>query len=417
MSRDLRGIAIFAAAALLLVMARGRIAGGAAAAISMAPDSAIEHGARAARATQQAPPVTVFGVPVVTLTRPEDKSAKQPRFVEATILPSAGMNVLELKAYWPGKGVIPVIQSPRMTDAKRMIEYGNDEFNNENFKIGGAILLPYPNRIRGEVSADGKTILVKMGDRTVALPANWHGKNPGARLVAMHGLILGSKFGDVKQENGAEASTVSADLHAGNFGGHWLSDTDVSVRVALRDESLDLEVTAKNVGKELLPMAIGWHPYFNIPSGERGQARLHIPADMRVMVNNYDDVFPRGQLASVAGTPYDFRAAGGAALDGTYMDDGFTDFKRDAEGRAEFEVIDPKADYGLRILALSREIRSVQVYSPLDQTFVAVEPQYNLADPYNKHVWHDLDTGVVWLKPGESTTWHVRLELFVPAEK
>lgn len=416
MSKILRRIAIFAAAAALLMMARGRIAVGSAGASSMALNTAIEHGGRTTPTTQQAAPVTVFGAPVVTLTRPEDKSAKQPRFVEATILPSAGMNVIELKAYWPGKGVIPVIQSPNLSDAKRMLEYGNDEFNNENFKIGGAILLPYPNRIRGDVSADGKTILVKMGDKTVSLPANWHGKNPGARLVAMHGLILGSKFGDVKQENGLEASTVSADLHAGNFGGHWLSDTDVTVRAALRDASLDLEVTAKNVGKELMPMAIGWHPYFNIPSGDRAQARLHIPAGMREMANNYDDVFPRGQLASVGGTPYDFRAAGGAPLNHTYLDDGFTDFQRDAEGRAAFEVMDPKADYGLRILALSREIRTVQVYSPLDQTFVAVEPQYNLTDPYNKHVWHDLDTGVVWLKPGESTTWHVRLELFEPGK-
>jgi len=367
--------------------------------------------------TQPTAPVTVFGAPVVTLTRPHEATARKPQFVEATILPSVGMNVLELKAYWPGKGNIQVIQSPDISDAKRMLEYGNDEFSNESFQLGGAILLPYANRIRGELSADGKEILTKIDGREVALPANWHGKNPGAPRVAMHGLILGAKFGDVKEQNGPRESSASAILHAGNFGGHWLSKTDVTVEMTLKNESVDLEVTARNAGNEALPMAIGWHPYFNFPSGDRQQGRLRIPASMRVMVNNYDDVFPRGQLASVLNTPYDFRAAGGALLRDLYLDDCFTNLQRNPNGSVTMEMIDPKADYGLRIEALSREIKSVQVYAPPAQSYVAVEPQYNLADPFDKKVWHNLDTGVVWLKPGESTTWHVRLELFEPDEK
>ena len=408
-SKATRNFVLFMAAGILLTATLGRTAvwgTGASTTASAEPaPKAIE---------QEAAPVTVFGDPVVTLTRPQDTGAKQPRFVEAAVVPSVGMNLLELKAYWPGTGVIEVIQSPRMTDAKRMLEYGNDEFSNESFKIGGAFLLPYPNRIRGDMSEDGKTILAKIGDRTVPLPANWHGKNPGARLVAMHGLILGAKFGDVKEENGAEESHVRAEFHAGDFGGHWLSKTDVSVAMTLKNESLDIEVTAKNVGDEALPMAIGWHPYFNFPSGDRSQGRLEIPAELRMMVNNYDDVFPRGQLDSVENTPYDFRAPGGAALNDLFMDDCFTGLQRNADGSATMEVIDPEADYGLKIQALSREIKSVQIYAPPEQSYVVVEPQYNLTDPFNKHVWRDLDTGVVWLKPGESTTWHVRLELFTP---
>jgi aldose 1-epimerase len=45
-----------------------------------------------------------------------------------------------------------------------------------------------------------------------------------------------------------------------------------------------------------------------------------------------------------------------------------------------------------------------------------VEPQYNLADPYNKKIWGNRDTGMLSLKPGESTTWHVKLELFTPGK-
>lgn len=108
-------------------------------------------GTKMESAQAESAPVTIFGVPVVTLTRPVVQDKDQPQFVEATIVPSAGMNLLELKALWPGRGEVSVIQSPNISDAKRMLEYGNDEFGDENFKIGGAILLPYPNRIRGQL--------------------------------------------------------------------------------------------------------------------------------------------------------------------------------------------------------------------------------------------------------------------------
>jgi len=58
----------------------------------------------------------------------------------------------------------------------------------------------------------------------------------------------------------------------------------------------------------------------------------------------------------------------------------------------------------------------VQVYAPLDKSFVALEPQFNLNDPFGKE-WKGIDTKMVTLKPGESVTWKVRLELFFPATK
>ena len=45
--------------------------------------------------------------------------------------------------------------------------------------------------------------------------------------------------------------------------------------------------------------------------------------------------------------------------------------------------------------------------------FVAIEHQYNFGDPFGKE-WGSTDTGMVTLKPGQSTKWHVRLKVFVP---
>ena len=365
--------------------------------------------------TAQVTPITIGGEAAVVLTRPRLRDRKKPQFLGATILPGNGMNLLQIRAYLPGKGDIDVINAPNLPDAKELLENQNDAFGNKSFSMGGAILLPYPNRIRGKLSADGKTIETTMAGKPLSLPANWKGKKPGAEVHAMHGLIMSAHFQDVRFHNGPVESTVSGFLHGGNFDRHWPSKTDVGVRMILKNETLDVIVTAKNVGSEKLPMAISFHPYFNFPSGNRAQARLHLPADMRAIVNNYDDVFPTGKLVTVKGTPYDFTAPGGAALGPTlYMDDCFTNLKRNAAGNAVVEVIDPAAKYGLRITALSPQIKAIQAYAPPDKEFIVLEPQFNLADPFNTQIWGHRNTGMDWLAPGESVSWHVRLELFIP---
>jgi len=44
---------------------------------------------------------------------------------------------------------------------------------------------------------------------------------------------------------------------------------------------------------------------------------------------------------------------------------------------------------------------------------VALEEQYNFGDPFSS-VWKGMNTGMVTLAPGQSTTWKVRLQLFTP---
>jgi aldose 1-epimerase len=361
--------------------------------------------------------ILIGGEPAVTLVRPKLADKTKPSFLEAVVLPGNGMNLLQVKAYLPGKGDINLLDAPDLQGAKDLLENQNDAFGNKSFSMGGAILLPYPNRIRGKLSADDKTIETMIDGKMMSLPANWKGKKPGAEVHAMHGLIMSAHFQDVKEHNGPAESSVSAFLHGGNFDGHWPSKTDVGVRMILKSDALDVIVTAKNVGNERLPMAISFHPYFRFPSGERAQARLHLPADMRVLVNNYDDVFPTGKVVSVRGTPYNFTAPNGAAFGPTlYMDDCFTDLKRNAAGNAVIEITDPAAHYGLRLIGMSPQIKAIQVYAPPDKNYVVVEPQFNLADPFNTKIWGRRNTGMVFLQPGQSVSWHVRLELFVPAQ-
>ena len=76
-------------------------------------------------------------------------------------------------------------------------------------------------------------------------------------------------------------------------------------------------------------------------------------------------------------------------------------------------LTDPQAHYGIDIEGVSPTIKTVQVYSPHGMNFLAVEDQFNFVDPFGKE-WKRMDTGMVTLHPGQSTTWEVRLQLFTP---
>jgi aldose 1-epimerase len=369
------------------------------------------------------PPVAatpqIGGQDVVKLQRTATSAGAKPEFLTATILPGRGMNLFQITANIPGKGETQIFFAPTLEEAASTLSGGPDDTNgNKSFSFGGAFLVPYPNRIRGKLSADGKTITTSWNGKPLTLPANWKGKKPGAEPHAMHGLILASKTDSISTENTADGQTATGVIHAGNFGGYWPSSTDLTVSISLNGGAVDATITAKNVGNDPEPMSIGWHPYFAIPSGDRKQARLHVPAEGAAQVNNYDDVFPTGKLLPVKtaeGGKYDFNAPVGKPLGDTFLDDNFAKLKR-TDGKVVVDLSDPASSYGIHIEGISPEIKTVQVYAPPDKQFTAIEEQYNFGDPFAKAVWKGMDTGMVTLKPGESTTWHVRLELFTPGK-
>ncbi|MGA8742512.1 MAG: aldose 1-epimerase [Terracidiphilus sp.] len=352
----------------------------------------------------------IGGQKIVTVTR-KPVSTTKPEFTSITVMPGRGMEVLQITANFPGRGNVDVLASPDVAAAKKMLDQDDDANGDLGYRLGSVFLVPYPNRIRGKLSADGKTLTTQWQGHTITLPANNIGKNPGAERHAMHGLILKAKTDDVAEKTIPGGMEVTGVIHAGDFGGHWLSKTDLDFTITLTADAVDAVVVAKNVGNEAEPIAIGWHPYFNIPSGDRTQVRLHVPASMLATVDNYDNVFPTGKLVPVTGQ-YDLRAPGGKALDKNFYDDNWSHLEW-KNGVVTVSIIDPAAKYGVKIEGVSPEIKTIQAYAPPGKNFVAVEHQFNFADPFGKE-WGSMDTGMVTLKPGQSTKWHVRLRVFVP---
>jgi galactose mutarotase-like enzyme len=353
----------------------------------------------------------IGGQKIVTLNRAAVSTTK-PEFTSVTLAPGRGMEILQITANFPGKGNVNVLASPPLEGAKQMLDVGDTAFGDMGYRLGAAFLVPYPNRIRGKLSADGKTLTTEWQGHTLTLPANNIGRLPTAERHAMHGLILKAKTDEITTKKTADGEEVTGIIHAGDFGGHWLSKTDLAITVRLTAESVDAIIVARNVGGEDEPIAIAWHPYFNLPSGDRTQAKVRIPASNIAEVDGYDNVFPTGKILPVDKTRYDLRADGGTPLAKEFFDDnwGHIDWK---DGVATVQVIDPAAHYGVNIEGVSPEIKTIQMYAPPAANFVAIEHQYNLADPFGKE-WGKTDTHMVTLKPGQSTKWQVRLRVFVP---
>jgi galactose mutarotase-like enzyme len=351
-------------------------------------------------------------IEVVNLRRPRPADPGRPAFLSADLLPERGMMTLQITAHLPGRGTTELLHAPSPEEAFAAPE---DFPGNASFGLGGAILLPYANRIPGTLSPDRRTIATRVPGGTVHLPANGGHWKPGGELYAIHGLMLAARMDEVRRAATDQEDRATATFHAGDFGGRWISQTDVRCESVLRSDSFTLTVTATNAGSDPrrpLPMGIGWHPYFMLPSGRREQARLHLPAHRRVLVN--EDGLPTGEVVPVAGSLFDFSAPGGRPLGALPLDDCFVDLDRSPDGAVTTELIDPAAAYGLRIVAASPSIQAVQIYGPPDAPFLAIEPQLNWADPFGGQWGPEVETGMALLDPGVSVVYSVRLELSVP---
>ncbi len=349
----------------------------------------------------------VGGAEVLTLSRRPTSEGRKLEFLSMTLFPGRGMNVFQITANIPGKGEVPLLKSPTLSEAAAQLNgTGPDEFGNLNHSFGGAFLIPFSSRIGGTLSADGKTVVATWQGRAISLPVDFMGK------YAVHGLINQNKVEDIHVRSTHDGEIATGVIHAGDFGGHWLSQTDLSFKITLAGRAIDISVVAKNVGKESEPIAIGWHPYLAIPSGNRSQARVHIPAGTRAEVDTVDGR-PTGKLIPVEGTAFDFTSPDGALLNES-MNTNFSHLTRTG-GAVDAWLADPASSYGIRIEGRSPHINTVHLYSPMNNTFAAIEEQFNFQDPFGEE-WGTMDTGMVTLHPGESTEWKVRLELFTPKQ-
>lgn len=159
----------------------------------------------------------------------------------------------------------------------------------------GALIGRFGNRIAdGKFSLDGEEYTL----------ATNNGKNH------LHGGKVGfdSKIWHVTECGGDEPSLVlqytSADKEEGYPG-----ELDVAVRYALTEDNA-LSINYKATTDKRTPINLTNHSYFNLAGYDSGDILTHelwIDADSYLPTD--DTLIPTGEIASVAGTPFDFREA------------------------------------------------------------------------------------------------------------
>jgi aldose 1-epimerase len=348
------------------------------------------------------------GQDAILLQRSQFGGTTGPEFLSATLLPGRGMNVLQITAYLPDKGEVSLLASPSLGEANRLMNgTGGDENGGESLEMGGAIEVPWAGRISGTPSVDGKSLTAVWHGRRLSLPAVGDGG------MAAGGLLL--KRVSVAQNSNVmpDGGEAKASFHAGDFNGHWISQTDVTTTVVLSGRSIEMTVQARNTGTEAEPIGIGWQPRFAILSGKRGQATLRLPVAEHAEVGDRRSGLPNGRLVPVAGTDYDFTRRNGVPLGSLSLDDCFVNLKQAFMDTGPVaELRDPDSDYGLRITAMTSNIKAMRVYAPVAANFISIDPQFNFDDPFG-HEWaKDEDTGMVVLQPGQAVQWKIRLEIF-----
>lgn len=246
----------------------------------------------------------------------------------------------------------------------------------------GQILTPWPNRLRnGSYEFDGKRHQLPLTE-----PEQHN---------AIHGLVRWLPW--TVAERAPDRVVVENVMHP---------QPGYPFRVALRidyalsPEGLSIRSTATNVGDRPCPYGIGAHPYLTVGTPTIDVTTLHVPAST-VLLSDGKGI-PTGK-ARVEGTPFDFRRP--RLIEGTRLDNAFTDLERDGKGVARVELRHEGRGVALW---MDQAYGYVMVFSgdPLldvNRKSLAVEPMTCPPDAFST------GTALVRLQPGEpfTATWGI----------
>ena len=145
----------------------------------------------------------------------------------------------------------------------------------------------------------------------------------------------------------------------------------VTITYRLEDGSLAVETSLENQGAEPMPVAVGFHPYFQLPETPRDDWRVHLAARDHLRLDEY--LIPTGARDPVAfADPHPLRVR--------QLDDVFTGLIRDADGLARFWVqgkqekitVEYGPKYGVAV-----------VYAPEGKNFICFEPMAAITNAFN----------------------------------
>jgi aldose 1-epimerase len=146
---------------------------------------------------------------------------------------------------------------------------------------------------------------------------------------------------------------------------------NLTMTYRLANGELEVETTIENLSTSPLPVAIGYHPYFQLHDAPRDQWKVHIAARDHLVLNK--ELIPTGERR-----PVEF--ADPHPLHASQLDDVFANLIRGADGRAQFWVEGKKQ----RITVTYGPKYTVAViYAPAAREFICFEPMSAITNAFN----------------------------------
>jgi aldose 1-epimerase len=142
----------------------------------------------------------------------------------------------------------------------------------------------------------------------------------------------------------------------------------------LRDGALEVATRIQNLSAEPMPVAIGFHPYFQLTDSARDEWTLSVGARTEWVLS--PDKIPTGETRPIEQR---FPNPGAALLKEHDLDHVFGDLVR-VSGRA---VVSVKGKSQALDVVLGENYRAVVLYSPKDRDFICVEPMAGITDALN----------------------------------
>ncbi|HKB13102.1 MAG TPA: aldose 1-epimerase [Vicinamibacterales bacterium] len=167
----------------------------------------------------------------------------------------------------------------------------------------------------------------------------------------------------------------------------WPFAHTIEMTYRLRGGVLEVRTQISNLSDEPMPVAVGFHPYYQLTDSRRDEWTISVAARTHWLLAS--NKVPTGETEPIERL---FPQPGATQLRGLELDDVFGDLVRDARGRATMAI----AGKSQRLdIALGPNFRSVVIWSPKDSAFICVEPMAGITDALNlahKGVYKELQT-------------------------
>ena len=239
----------------------------------------------------------------------------------------------------------------------------------ENAWAKNVFLLPYPNRLRdGQYTHAGKTYQFEINNKDTQNSIHGFGKNAPMTVKKVKITADEAMIHCTWQHDGSHAA--------------YPFRFSFDVKMILRGGAFEVELSFKNDDEALIPVGLGWHPYF-IMSERVDDTSLQMPESQLILIDNR--MLPTGEKQAYS----TFNQL--TKIGDTNLDNGFFITENDKQASVILASERGRLHYWQELGAAKWNF--VQVFTPPHRKSIAVEPMTCNIDAFNNH------DGLVLLAP------------------